>query len=403
MPTKNNHTRCTLCEHAGCCDSCGMFGGGMLESFDYLEDLPAVPKNSNDEEWVEVHFKNTRKGFFVNSLHLSLKKGDLVTVEASPGQDIGTVCTVGKMVELRMRKTGYNPAKNPRLKVFRIAKTNDLERFEEVRGREQETMIRTREITKELGLDMKISDVEFQGDGQKAIFYYIADQRVDFRQLIKRLAETFHIRVEMRQIGVRQEAGRIGGIGPCGRQLCCSSWMTKFMSVSTGAAKIQDLTINQQKLAGQCAKLKCCLNYEVDLYIEAQGKLPAREITLKTSRAEYRLIKTDALAQLVTYAEIGMKREEASVITISAERAHRITQLNTAAETPFDLLHDEEPAEPAKEGKPSKDILSGESLTRFDSQEKGVRRDGKSTGKKRKNKNKKGPATDANSGNGPKQ
>ena len=233
---------------------------GKLNCYDWLAD---VPGEKNVFDMVEVQFKNTRKGYYRNSMNLPLEIGDMVAVEASPGHDIGRVSLTGKLVALQIKKANLRPDTEIR-RVFRKAKASDLEKFEAAKAREYDTMIRSRQIAKDLRLNMKIGDVEYQGDGNKAIFYYIADERVDFRQLIKVLADAFHVRIEMKQIGARQEAGRIGGIGPCGRPLCCSSWMTNFVSVATSAARYQDISLNPQKLAGQCAKLKCCLNYEVD-------------------------------------------------------------------------------------------------------------------------------------------
>ena len=249
--------------------------GGKLHCYDWLSD---IPESHDDTEMVEVQFKNTRKGYYKNSVHLRLEKGDVVAVEGNPGHDIGVVSLTGRLVLLQMKKNGVK-LDNPDLKrVYRKAKPNDLEKYKEAKAREHSTMLRARKIAEDLHLNMKIGDVEYQGDGNKAIFYYIADDRVDFRQLIKVLAEVFRVRIEMKQIGARQEAGRIGGIGPCGRQLCCSSWMSNFVSVATSAARFQDISLNPQKLAGQCAKLKCCLNFEVDAYVEGQKRLPSREI-----------------------------------------------------------------------------------------------------------------------------
>ncbi|KAA6306819.1 hypothetical protein EZS27_041517, partial [termite gut metagenome] len=231
--------------------------------------------NADTCDIVEVQFKNTRKGYYRNSNSLTLEKGDIVAVEASPGHDIGIVTLTGSLVPFQMRKaTGKMDTDIKR--VYRKVKLVDMEKYEEAKAKEHHTMIRARQIAADLNLNMKIGDVEYQGDGNKAIFYYIADERVDFRQLIKILAETFKTRIEMKQIGARQEAGRIGGIGPCGRELCCATWMTNFISVSTSAARYQDISLNPQKLAGQCAKLKCCLNYEIDCYVEAQKRLPSR-------------------------------------------------------------------------------------------------------------------------------
>lgn len=340
----------------------------MLESFDYLYDIPDLA--SDTTKYVEISFKSTRKGFYVNSYDLPLKKGDLVAVEANPGHDIGTVSLTGKLVQIQMRNKRIK-TNTPPLKVFRIAKANDLERYKEAKAKEQETMIRSRQIAKSLALEMKIGDVEYQGDGQKAIFYYIADKRVDFRQLIRELASEFKIKVEMRQIGARQEAGLIGGIGPCGRQLCCSRWMTDFKSVSTNAARIQDISPNPQKLAGQCAKLKCCLNFEVNTYYEAQGLLPNKSVELHTSSGIYKYYKADILAQQITYvpADAPVSMDEACVI--SADRAKEIIALNERGQEPYSLQSDTEVGHPLPPKKISKDILVDSSLTRFDAPGKG--------------------------------
>ena len=227
----------------------------QLNTYDWLAD---VPGNVESTDLVEVQFKHTRKGYYHNVNHLDLKKGDVVAVEASPGHDIGVVTLTGRLVKLQLKKANLKSADDIK-RVYRIARTTDLDKFREAKAREHNTMIESRKIAKGLGLEMKIGDVEYQGDGNKAIFYYIADGRVDFRQLIKDLAAAFHVRIEMKQIGARQEAGRIGGTGPCGRELCCATWMKNFNSVSTGAARFQDISLNPQKLAGMCAKLKCCL------------------------------------------------------------------------------------------------------------------------------------------------
>ena len=270
----------------------------QLNTYDYMADIPG---NETMTDLVEVQFKNTRKDYYVNSNHLPLQKGDVVAVEASPGHDIGVVTLTGSLVQLQMKKIRTKADTGTR-RVYRLARDYDMQKFQEAKAREHQTMIRSRQIAKSLGLAMKIGDVEFQGDGGKAIFYYIADQRVDFRQLIKVFAEEFRVRIEMKQIGARQEAGRIGGIGPCGRELCCATWMKNFVTVSTGVARQQDVSLNPQKLAGQCAKLKCCLNYEVSVYAEAAAKLPPRDHVLETAAATYYLQKTDILAGLLTYS-----------------------------------------------------------------------------------------------------
>ncbi len=291
---------------------------GKLHCFNWLDD---VPGSMAESDLVEVQFKNTRKGFYRNTAHLQLEIGDMVAVEASPGHDIGQVTLQGRLVSLQMRKAGIKSEADLK-RVFRKAKPADIDKYNEARARENDTMIRARQIAADLKLNMKIGDVEYQGDGNKAIFYYIADERVDFRQLIKVLAETFKISVEMKQIGARQEAGRIGGIGPCGRPLCCSSWMTNFVSVGTAAARFQDISLNPQKLAGQCAKLKCCLNFEVDAYVESIKKLPAKEVRLETADATYFHFKFDVFRREITYSTD--KSVAANLVTIDAERAFEV-------------------------------------------------------------------------------
>lgn len=337
-----------------CCKGCGR-QDNKLNTYDWLADIPG---NSEEQEMVEVQFKNTRKGYFKNSNHLKLEKGDIVAVEASPGHDIGTVTLTGRLVPLQMRKANLKPDIEIK-RVYRKAKPVDLEKYEEAKKREHDTMIRSRQIAADLGLQMKIGDVEYQGDGNKAIFYYIADERVDFRQLIKVLAEAFRVRIEMKQIGARQEAGRIGGIGPCGRELCCATWMTNFVSVSTSAARYQDISLNPQKLAGQCAKLKCCLNYEVDAYVECQKRLPSKEITLETQDATYYYFKADILKGTITYSTD--KSFLANEATITARRAFEIINMNKHGEKP-EKLQDNGSHETGR----SKDLLEQESLTRFD-------------------------------------
>lgn len=327
----------------------------QLNSYDYLADIPG---NQETTDFVEVQFKNTRKGFYRNDNHLELQKGDIVAVEAQPGHDIGVVSLTGKLVLLQMQKANLKPGFEIK-RIYRKARPADMEKYEEAKAREHDTMIRSRQIAKDLELQMKIGDVEYQGDGNKAIFYYIADARVDFRKLIKVLAEAFHVRIEMKQIGARQEAGRIGGIGPCGRELCCATWMKNFNSVSTSAARFQDITPNPQKLAGQCAKLKCCLNYEVDTYMEASRKLPERNIPLETADATYHFFKADILAGLVTYS--SDRRMAANLVTITAERAREIINMNNAGEKPLSLLE-----EGSEEPKRSVDLAEQDDLTRFD-------------------------------------
>ena len=341
-----------------CCKGCGR-QDKQLNTYDWLADIPG---NTEEQEMVEVQFKNTRKGYYKNSNKLKLEKGDIVAVEASPGHDIGTVTLTGRLVPLQMRKANIKPDAEIK-RIYRKAKPVDMEKYEEAKAKEHDTMIRSRQIAKNLNLDMKIGDVEYQGDGNKAIFYYIADERVDFRQLIKVLAEAFRVRIEMKQIGARQEAGRIGGIGPCGRELCCATWMTNFVSVSTSAARYQDISLNPQKLAGQCAKLKCCLNYEVDAYVESQKRLPSKEMTLETTDSTFYFFKADILKGTIMYSTD--KNFIANAVTITARRAFEIINMNRRGEKP-------------------------ESLTRFD------KRKGNNSNRKKKRK----PENNGNNGEG---
>ena len=354
---------CVDCSKQCCGSSCHKGDARCkLNAYDWLSD---VPGGGNDFDIVEVHFKNTRKGFYRNSAHLPLQVGDMVAVEANPGHDIGRVSMMGRLVKLQMKRANLRPDFEI-LRVFRKAKPSDLERFEEAKAKEVDTMIRSRKIAADLHLKMKIGDVEYQGDGNKAIFYYIADERVDFRQLIKVLADVFKIRVEMKQIGARQEAGRIGGIGPCGRPLCCASWMTNFVSVATSAARFQDISLNPQKLAGQCAKLKCCINFEVDGYVEATKKLPPRDVTLETKDNTYYHFKTDIFKKEITYSTD--KQIPANLVTIKASRVFEVMALNRNGVKPDKLQPEGE--EKKEERKAFGDIIGQDSISRFDKKKK---------------------------------
>lgn len=343
------------------CD-CGLCKGGccrqdhQLNTYDWLADIVRDPDST---DLVEVQFKNTRKGYYHNVNNLELKKGDIVAVEATPGHDIGVVTLTGRLVTLQIKKANLKSADDIK-RVYRLAKQTDMDKYEEAKSRENATMIQSRQIAKDLGLNMKIGDVEYQGDGNKAIFYYIADERVDFRQLIKVLAETFHVRIEMKQIGARQEAGRIGGTGPCGRELCCATWNKNFVSVNTNAARFQDISLNPQKLAGMCGKLKCCLNYEVDSYVEAGRNLPSKEIILQTQDNDYYVFKTDILAGLITYSTD--KNMASNLETISAERAKEIIEMNRRGEKPESLASETMKKRPEK----PVDLLANADLSRFD-------------------------------------
>ena len=343
------------CDRGLCCKAAGR-QDSQLNNYDWLAD---VPGNAESTDLVEVQFKNTRKGYYHNVNNLDLKKGDVVAVEASPGHDIGVVTLTGRLVKLQIKKANLKSSDDIK-RIYRIAKPVDIEKCKEAKSREHGTMIQSRQIAKDLGLKMKIGDVEYQGDGNKAIFYYIADERVDFRQLIKVLADTFHVRIEMKQIGARQEAGRIGGTGPCGRELCCATWMKNFVSVSTNAARYQDISLNPQKLAGMCAKLKCCLNYEVDNYVEASKKIPARDIVLQTADGDFHQFKTDILAGLITYS--SDKNMASNLETITAERAMEIIEMNRRGEKPLSLMENGK----VKEKPKSADLLAEADLSRFD-------------------------------------
>ena len=353
-----------------CGKGCHIGHYAQLNVYDYLADIPG---NNDTTDLVEVQFKNTRKGYYHNINNLPLEKGDVVAVESNPGHDIGTVTLTGKLVPLQMKKANLKSNEEIR-RIYRKARPADMEKYQESKALEHDTMIRSRQIAKDLGLEMKIGDVEYQGDGNKAIFYYIADGRVDFRQLIKVLAEAFHVRIEMKQIGARQEAGRIGGFGPCGRELCCATWMKNFVSVGTGSARYQDLSRNPQKLAGQCAKLKCCMNYEVDQYVEAYRKLPPRDIQLQSMEGDYFFFKCDILLGMVTYSTD--KRMAANLVTVSAQRAIDIIQMNKRGEKPETL---EEGGH--KQPERAIDLATQEDLNRFDKKKKKKKKNNGGNGK----------------------
>ena len=361
----------TGCDRGLCKEAVGR-QDRQLNTYDWLAD---VPGNVDDTDLVEVQFKHTRKGYYHNVNKLDLKKGDIVAVEANPGHDIGVVTLTGRLVKLQIKKANLKSADDIK-RVYRIARDSDMEKYREAKSREHATMIESRQIAKGLGLDMKIGDVEYQGDCNKAIFYYIADERVDFRQLIKDLAATFHVRIEMKQIGARQEAGRIGGTGPCGRELCCATWMKNFVSVGTSSARFQDISLNPQKLAGMCAKLKCCLNYEVDNYVEASRKLPAKDIQLQTQDADYYYFKADILAGLITYSTD--KNIAANLETITAQRAKDIIEMNRKGEKPVSLVADGK----AKEPKGPIDLATQENIARFDRAKKKKKKKKKPAGGK---------------------
>ncbi|MBR3565070.1 MAG: hypothetical protein IKN91_01900 [Paludibacteraceae bacterium] len=345
------------------CKGCQGNSHLKLSVTDWLAEMPSVTEN----DVVEVQFKNTRKGYFVNEMHLPLKKGDLVAVEANPGHDIGEVTLTGALVPLQMKKNRIDLTRYEIRKIYRFATEQDLQKRDEVKVKEQPTMIRSRQIAASLGLSMKIGDVEYQGDGTKAIFYYIADERVDFRQLIKVYAEEFRVRIEMKQIGARQEAGRIGGFGPCGRELCCSTWMGQFCSVGTMAAKTQNLSPNPQKLAGLCAKLKCCLNYELDTYNDALKTMPTKDIQLETLQATYYLFSADPLKKELTYS--SAPNMPANLQVISVQRANEIIELNRKGVKP-DSLGGKEMSVDQENTLDYENVVGQDELTRFDKNSK---------------------------------
>lgn len=339
--------------------SCNRNSHHMLPVVDWMSD---VPKTLDESDLVEVQFKNTRKGYYHNAEHLPLEKGSVIIVEANPGCDMGEVTLTGRLVPTQIKKNRINTERYEIRNVIRLATDADLQRAAEAHAKEQDTMIQARQLAKSLGLEMKIGDVEYQGDGTKAIFYYIAEGRVDFRQLIKVYAETFRVRIEMKQIGARQEAGRIGGTGPCGRELCCSTWMTQFTSVGTNAARLQNISLNPQKLAGQCAKLKCCLNYEVPVYEEAVKKLPSRHQTLETKDATYYFFSSDPIKGEITYSTDSHR--PMNLQTISAKMARDIIEMNCRGEKPISLGGKQSSSELIEID--YQNVVGQDDLTRFD-------------------------------------
>ncbi len=343
-----------------------------LHETPWLEEYP----DNVPTDIFEVRFKNTRRSYYKNVNNLQLKRGDIVAVEASPGHDIGIISLTGDMVAKQIRRTGFTPFNGEYKKIYRKARPYDIERWQEAIALEHDTMIQARQIAAEMGLDMKIGDVEYQGDKVKAIFYYIAEGRVDFRELIKVFAERFHIRIEMKQIGARQEAGRIGGIGACGRELCCASWISNFSSVTTNAARVQDISLNPLKLAGQCSKLKCCLMYEYDVYADARQTLPRVREPLQAMDGEYHLVKTDILGRTMSFST--SKDTMANIVTIPVSRVKEIVAMNRAGkkvESIADMGNSAAAEEPTYR-------TEEDSITRFDNQNR-RRRKGRDKGRDR--------------------
>ena len=330
----------------GCC---------KLEVYDWLSEVSQEQWN----EFFEVRFKNTRKGIYRNASGQSIKTGDMVIVEAANGHDLGIVTLEGPIIARQMKAKKINPETFEFKKIYRKAKQFDVEKWQEAIAREHEVMIRSRQIAAELGLEMKIGDVEFQGDGTKAIFYYIADGRVDFRQLIKVFAEEFRIRIEMKQIGARQEAGLIGGLGVCGRELCCSNYISTFQSITTSAARVQDLSLNPQKLAGQCGKLKCCLNYETAAYMDAQTRIPKVTNPLEFEDGLAYLMKTDILKEVMYFSYDSTSL--ANLYPLDASEVREIIKMNRNGIRPESLKSDPEPRTPEFVS-----AVGDDSITRFD-------------------------------------
>ncbi len=366
---------CSFCNCTNECSATPHEGCYKLHSSDWLEQYP----NNLPDDIVEVRFKNTRRSFYRNVNNLPLKRGDIVAVEASPGHDIGIVSLTGDMVARQMFRIGFTPMGGEFKKIYRKAKPYDIEKWQEAIALEHDTMIRSRQIAAEMGLNMKIGDVEYQGDKIKAIFYYIADERVDFRELIKVFAEQFRIRVEMKQIGARQEAGRIGGLGACGRELCCASWIPSFSSVTTNAARVQEISLNPQKLAGQCSKLKCCLVYEYDSYSDARREFPRVKEPLQAMDGEYYLVKSDILARTMSFS--SAPNSITNLITLPIERVREIIALNRRGVKVDTLLS--ENINTIEYEPDYVNVIGEDSITRFDKSKK--RRGGRNRNRNERN------------------
>jgi len=358
MMTENEESSVQQAEEIRTPDTKYKAGLNKLDSYNWLKNISFIP---TENDVIEIRFKNTRKGFFRNVNSLRLETGDIVAVEASPGHDIGRVSMVGPLVNEQLKRLKMCPLSDDLKKVYRKAKTVDIIKWEEARKLETPTMLRSRQIAEELKLTMKIGDVEYQGDKTKAIFYYIADERVDFRQLIRVLADEFRVRIEMRQIGARQEAGRIGGIGPCGRELCCSTHISNFISVTTTHAKYQELSLNPQKLAGQCSKLKCCLNYEFDCYVDAQRSFPPKDIPLELKDSFAYFQKMEVHKSIYWYSTDP--DSPTNLTAVPVERVREIQALNRKGQKPekLNVTYDSFETAPV-----SNDLLKNNSLTRFD-------------------------------------
>ncbi|NVO19685.1 MAG: hypothetical protein HXX13_08295 [Bacteroidetes bacterium] len=340
-------------------DICFKKSCSKLDVYDWLKDL-ALPDSHSSFDCVEIRFKNNRKDFFRTPSGLNLHQGDIVAVEASPGHDIGIVTLSGELVRVQMKRKNVNPNKEEIRKVYRKARPTDIEKWILAVSRENDAIIKCRVFAVNLGLKMKVNDVEFQGDETKAIFYYTADERVDFRELIKILADEFKVRIEMRQIGVRQEASRLGGLGSCGRELCCSTWITGFHSVATAAARVQQMSLNPQKLAGQCSKLKCCLNYEYESYLDAIKEFPDENIVLKTKKGEANVQKLDVFGGTMWFS---YKSNDSELYALQIDKVKEIIRMNKAGNVPEKL---EDFAKKHEKKVVLEMVTSTEDLHRFD-------------------------------------
>lgn len=369
--------------------SCGTtLGCNKLDVFDWLANMEE--SGSRAFPWLEVRFKNTRKAFYYNKNNLTLSVGDIVAVETQTGHDIGEISAVGSLARLQMKKYNINLANYDKSIIFRHARENDIKKWQEAIAREKELRLHARIVAKDLKLDMKISDVECQGDGSKATFYYTADSRVDFRELIKTLAQDFKLRIEMRQIGLRQEAGRLGGIGSCGRELCCSTWLTDFRSVSTSAARYQQLSLNPQKLAGQCGKLKCCLNFELDSYLDALQQFPKGNVKLKTRIGDASLQKTDIFKQILYYSYDSSPE---IFVPMHLSSVKKVIDINAKGDLVDDLtafaISESAPVSDIDKKIEFSNVVEEDSISRFDKALKSKR-------KKKNNRNKRKPANKKN-------
>jgi cell fate regulator YaaT (PSP1 superfamily) len=342
--------------------SCGTGGCNKLGVFDWLAGME-LPHGLKPFDIVEVRFKNSRKEFYRKPDNLELNVGDVVAVEANPGHDIGVVSLTGELVKMQMKKKGIADDSADIKKVYRKAKQSDIQKWQEAQSLEFETMHKARKIATSLGLQMKLSDVEYQGDKTKATFYYTADDRVDFRELIKILASEFKVRIEMRQIGARQEASRLGGIGSCGRELCCSTWLTDFRTVNTSAARYQQLALNPLKLAGQCGKLKCCLNYELDSYLDAIKDIPMNDVKLETERGTAFHQKTDIFKRIMWYSYTDAPE---TYIPLTIEKVKEIMEMNAQGKKPADLQGHQILEQPKEELPDYENVVGQDSITRFD-------------------------------------